>query len=84
MGRREEAVKAYIRANFPNDANRIRASMNFAQLTRLVQDLSGGIPKVLGSIPDELRDERIFGSITTGQTTTKLRLWFNLAGEHLT
>ena len=70
MGRREEAIKAYIRTNFPNDANKIRASMNFAQLSRLVQDLSGGIPKVLGSVPDELRDERIFGSIQEGTTTT--------------
>ena len=68
MGKREDDIKAYIRTNFPNDANKIRASMNYRQLSRLVQDLSGGVPKVLGQIPDEVRDERIFGSIATGET----------------
>ncbi len=71
MANRDEQIKTWIRENYPNEyRTRVRAGMTYPQLAAVVQDLSGGLPSVLGQVPDDVKDTRIFGSIDTTQATT--------------
>ena len=71
MASRDVQIRAWLKANYPNEYNsRVRQSMTYPQLAAIVQELSGGLPSVLGEVPSDVKSERIFGSITSTTTTT--------------
>jgi len=76
MATRDESIRSWIRTNYPNQS--IRANMSYGQLVRIVQDLSGGLPDVLGEVPDDMKSTRIFGSIqpttTDSSGTSNLKI----------
>ena len=70
MANRDEQIKNWIQENYPVEyRTRVRAGMTYPQLASIVQDLSGGLPAVLGAVPDDVKDERIFGSIDSQPAT---------------